>query len=308
MSDNQIHVTVTNFRAEWGATAVNLDHMREIAKASAGSDILVFPETALTGYDNLPEIPKAEKMQIRTAETVPGPSTETLLKTAEEYGMIIIFGMIERDITDPDRVYNSAVVLKPEGETLSYRKIHLPGDEGDWASCGSSPMVFDTAWGPVGLSICYDTYSFPELIRYSRAKGARLHINCTACDEYVYEQVPFRLQLEERALTNNVYIATSGMCGPGLNRRFVGGSSIISISSESKKEIEYLAGLPFGAEGGDAEAVYSAVLDLEAIDERFNTPLFDKNARTGRPDFAPEVYARMYAELAESADWKGKCV
>ena len=306
MYKQKIKVTVVNFRPEWGEVQANLKKMAGFIESARGTDIIVFPETALTGYDNMPDVPAEEKMHIRTAEKVPGPSTGVIAEIAARHNMTVVFGMVERDAGDPGKVYNAAAVVRPDGEIFSYRKIHLPGDEGDWAAPGRDPMVFDTEWGPVGLTICYDTYSFPELIRYARAKGARLHINCTACSEEVFEAVPLQAQLEERALTNQVYIATAGICGEGPRLRFVGGSSIIGTSDESSKAVRYYAGGPFGGDGADREAAYSAELDLEAIDKRFHTPMFTHNPRTGRPDFAPDIYARMYAELSQSDEWKEK--
>jgi predicted amidohydrolase len=313
MGENKIKLSVVDFRAAYGDKEANLAKMRRIIERAAetGSDMIVFPETALIGYDNIPEISKPQKMQTLLAEYIPGPSSEAISKLAVQLGVYVIFGLSERDAADAARVYNAVAVCKPDGEILSYRKIHLPGDEKDWASRGTEALVFNTKWGLVGLSICYDTYSFPELTRYARAKGARLCINCTACDTKVFKHVPLQMQLETNALTNYVFIATAGLSGDGPRNRFIGGSSIIGISPESTREITYYAGAPFSealkdAEaGGDAVAkasedgtVYTAEIDLGAFDTRFNTPIFAQHAGGEKPDFVPEIYSRLYAELA----------
>jgi len=312
MPKGKIRVSVVNFEAKWGDKAKNLEKMARYIESAQGSDLIVFPESALTGYDNIVDTPKSEKMQIRVAETIPGPSAEKILQLAREHDMIVVFGMCERDPRDtgdpgdPDTVYNTAVMARPDGGLFSYRKIHLPDDEGSWATPGDRLVAFDTDWGPVGISICYDTYTFPELVRYARAKGARLHINCTACCSELWDNVPFRAMLEEKTLTNQIYVATAGLCGKGERLEYIGGSSIIGTAEDSKKTVKYYAGVPFGEPGADLEAMYTADLDLDAIDKRFKNPMFEHNPYTGKPDFAPEIYARAYAELAESEEWKRK--
>jgi len=302
MAKGNIRVTVVNFKAEWGDKQANLEKMTEYIEAADGSDIIIFPEAALTGYDNIPGEPKSEKMQIRVAETIPGPSTDRIVELARIHDMTVVFGMIERDPDDPESVYNAAAIARPGGEVLSYRKIHLPDDEGEWATPGEKPLVFDTEWGPVGISICYDTYIFPELIRYSRGKGARLHINCTANFAELWDDVPFRELLEAYVLVNQMFIASAGLCGKGRHKTYIGGSSVIGTDEESAKTIKYYAGLPFGEDGNDKEAMHTAELDLDAIEKRFRNTVFERNPYTGRPDFAPHIYARAYAEIAESEE------
>jgi len=301
-----VRVSVVNFRCEWGDKQANLEKMAGYIEQAKDSDIIVFPEAALSGYDNIPEAPKSEKMQTLTAETIPGPATDTVYKLAKEYGSTIVFGMFERDLEKPDIVYNAAAIVRPSGDVFKYRKVHLPDDEGTWATRGEKLVTFDTEWGPVGISICYDTYTFPEHIRYSRGKGARLHINCTANFTELWDNVPFRPMLEEKTLTNQIYIATAGQCGLSRHMTYIGGSSIIGTAEDCKKSVKYYAGLPFGEEGNDMEALYTADLDLDGIDKRFFNPMFERNPHTGRPDFAPEIYARAFAEIAESEEWKNK--
>jgi len=306
MTKGSIRVSVVNFRAEWGDKQANIEKMAGYIEAAHDSDIIIFPEAALAGYDNIPDVPKNEKMQIETAETIPGPSTGKILELARKYDSTVVFGMFERGPDDPLTVYNAVAIVRPGGDVFSYRKIHLPDDEGSWATPGDRVTAFDTEWGPIGISICYETYTFPELVRYARAKGARLHINCTACFSGLWDKVPFRLMLEEKTLTNQIFIATAGLCGPGRHMTYIGGSSIVGTDEESMKTVKYYAGIPFGEEGADREAMHTAELDLDAIDKRFKNPMFEHNPYTGRPDFAPDIYARAYAELAESEEWKSK--
>jgi predicted amidohydrolase len=301
-----IRICVANFHAKWGDKHANLKKMAEYIEEASDADIIVFPEAALTGYDNIPECPQFEKMQVMEAESIPGPTIEKILALAGKHSITVVFGMFECVPGKPGSVYNSAAIVRPSGEVFSYRKIHLPDDEGSWVTPGDRPMAFDTEWGPIGVSLCYDTYTFPELIRYARAKGARLHLNCTACFSELSDDVPFRLLLEEKALSNQIYIATAGLCGAGRHLYYIGGSSVIGTSRDNKKAVKYFAGLPFGSNAGNKEMLYSTELDLDAIDKNFKNPMFERNPYTGKPDFAPDIYARAYAELAASEEWKCK--
>jgi predicted amidohydrolase len=304
---DNVTVSVVNFNPVWGNKKANIEKMKDfVSKAvEQGAEIIVFPELALTGYSNEPDVEKEKKMQYINAETIPGPSTEEFSKLAGELAVYIIFGMPEKGSNTGNNkgvIYNSAAVCTPDARILSYRKIHLPGDESEWASKGDKPMVFDTKWGPVGLTICYDTYLYPELIRYARASGARLHINITACSRLVYNNVPLQLNLEANARMNYINIATASISGSDKINEFTGGSSIIGSSLENKKDITYYAGEPFNGPDKNTEKVYTAALDLSIVDNNMFDPVFVTNERTGTPDFRPEIYSKMYKELSESKD------
>ena len=70
-------ISTAAFHAIWGKKELNLQRMLDYIELAAGegSNLVVFPEMALTGYDDKKEQPKAEKMQVLQAETVPGPSS-----------------------------------------------------------------------------------------------------------------------------------------------------------------------------------------------------------------------------------------
>ncbi|GAB2045995.1 hypothetical protein AGATL06_24940 [Agathobaculum sp. TL06] len=98
----------------------------------------------MTGYDDLTNIAKPEKVQVAQAETIPGPSTEEPSAYAVRHNMFIIFGMPERDPVQSDLIYNAAAILSPDGSIRSYRKMHCFGDENNWATHGTKPGLIDT--------------------------------------------------------------------------------------------------------------------------------------------------------------------
>jgi len=291
-------VAVVTFNAAWGKKEQNLNRIEGYLESAAkrGADLVVFPEMSLTSYDDVAQAPKAEKMQTKQAEPIPGPSTDAIAALTRSLGLYAFVGMPERDQDDPTKIYNSAAIFSPEGVVGSYRKMHLPAPEPNWATRGDSPRLVDTPWGPVGVSICYDSYAFPEMLRYYVAKGARLVINCTA---YAHVHGPnlARASLEPNAFINGVFIASANLGGKDVDNYFWGGSSIIGPSRKTWAP-HYYAGMPFDADGADEETMYIATIDL-ALATR---DLVQYNPSVGGTDFRPDKYADMYSELAADAE------
>lgn len=195
VSDGPV-AAVVNMTAVWGDKQANIDAMEEyiIEAGEKGVDILVFPETVLTGYEwkSTSDDPYYKEsgvaMQIALAETIPGPTTNYFSEYARQYGMYIIFGMSEKedepiyDKTDNSKikVYNSAAILFPDGKIESYQKMHRAGYESKWSICGDTPYMFDTQWGKIGVDVCRDGHFYPEIARYYAAMGCTILIHPTA--------------------------------------------------------------------------------------------------------------------------------
>jgi 5-aminopentanamidase len=184
----------------------------------------VFPECAVSGYCFES---KAEAMYV--AEPIPGPSTERLLDAARQHQKFLAFGMLERA---GDDLYNSCVLLGPDGIVGVYRKIHLPFLGVDrFVTRGSDPMqVYEVAGMRVGMHICYDG-SFPEATRVLALKGADLVILPTnwppGADTFA-EYLP-----NARALENHIYFMAVNRVGEERGFRFIGTSKFCLPSGRS---------------------------------------------------------------------------
>lgn len=298
MSKDILNLAVVNLKPVWGDKAANFKRMEEYTRCAAqkGVDMIVFPEMALTGYD-IESIPKKEMMQIKEAEYIPGPSTIKMAEVAKECGIYVIFGMPEKDKENEEIVYNSAAVVKPDGTILSYQKIHLPGNEADWATRGSNPMVFDTEWGVVGLTICYDTYRFRDLAYFTRAKGGRLLINCTACCFEAVNPNMVQRSVEELAVDLPIYVASANLTEEDKFNHFMGCSSIVGPASKGNPY--YYAGYGFSDDRGRVPGIYMATIDLELVNLFETRPLFNYNPRVKTPDYRPEIYLKMNENLLQ---------
>ena len=103
------------------------------------------------------------------AETVPGgPSVDYLEITARKYGVWLAAGLSE--MAD-GIVYNTQVLIGPDGYIGKQRKLHMSRDESLFYSGGSEINIFDIGKCTVGIVICYDN-QFPEVARLVALRGA----------------------------------------------------------------------------------------------------------------------------------------
>ncbi|MEM8571943.1 MAG: carbon-nitrogen hydrolase family protein [Pseudomonadota bacterium] len=110
----------------------------------------------------------------RFAQPMPNEAIDQFKEDARRYGIWIIPGsMFEK--TEDGRIYNTAVVINPEGEIAArYSKMFpfRPYEAG--ISAGTQFCVFDVPdVGRFGLSICYDIW-FPETTRQLTSQGVEV--------------------------------------------------------------------------------------------------------------------------------------
>src|SRR5262249_45712420 len=113
----------------------------------------------------------------------PGPILSAMQELARRTGAWLLLGGFPERGSDATHIRNTSVLLRADGAVAAtYRKIHLfdvavPGGnrfrESETIEAGDAPVVAETPWGPLGLTICYDL-RFPELYRALVARGARL--------------------------------------------------------------------------------------------------------------------------------------
>ena len=144
---------------------------------------------------------------VECAEPIPGPTTEYFGAIAKQNNIHIALSLYERE---GHLVYNTAVLISPEGKLLGkYRKVCLPhGEVEKGVAPGTDYPVFDTAFGKVGLMICYDGF-YPEVARALVANGAEVIAwPVWGCDP---------LLARARACENRVYIVSSTFSDPKSN-------------------------------------------------------------------------------------------
>jgi len=189
-----------------------------ISKTKA--DIYIFGELFLTGYNCKDEY-------LNLAEPINGPSINQMKKIAEEKKCYIVFGMPLKDEKIEGLIYNSAVLIHPNGKVDNYDKRFLitfgPFEEKIFFDEGEKSNVFNTKFGKIGLLICYDIF-FPEITKALSLQGAEILI-CISASPTTSKKY-FEMLLPARAIENTVFMIYSNLVGTQDDLIFWGGSQI----------------------------------------------------------------------------------
>jgi predicted amidohydrolase len=194
------------------------------------ADLMVLPELFSSGYQFV------SRQEVDSlAEEIPFGSTCQVMKDLARQGdMFIVFGMAEKD---GGHLYNSAVLMGPDGCVGKYRKTHLFDAEQDLFEPGDTGLkVFDIKMARVGIMICFDWW-FPESARTLALLGS--DIICHPSNLVL----PYCQQaMLTRSLENGVFSVTVNRVGaesrggkPQLT--FTGGSQIVDTSGQMIKKL-----------------------------------------------------------------------
>lgn len=239
-----VTVSAVNFNPVWGDKAANLEKIKRMVTQAAqiGSNIIAFPELALSGYECGEEARRDKKpcaMHVAAAETIPGPSTEEIAKLTKELGVYVLLGMPERDAKDPDVRYISVAVIGPEGILGRYRKIAVaPPPIWTEQLCGFKPgnelPVFETRYGPIGVQICAAFWIIPEYTRILCHKGARIIFNCTGSNVGPGKIERMPQVTSTRGNESFVYAVSANLVGKERTISYYGHSCIAGVSSNTR--------------------------------------------------------------------------
>ncbi|MGK4441197.1 nitrilase-related carbon-nitrogen hydrolase [Yersinia proxima] len=163
----QSRITVAQFcsTAQIEDNLATIIAMTEEAVLQQGSELIVFPELALTGY-------LAGTVNAQTQDDL---AVQALARLAMTLRVYLVVGMAEKR---QDKYYNTQMLFGPEGIIGTYRQIHLSQAQQQWASAGEHWRVFDTALGRIGLLLGHDAL-LPESARILALMGCDI-IACSA--------------------------------------------------------------------------------------------------------------------------------
>lgn len=194
--------------------------------AAAGSELLVLPELALSGYGFRNREHAAE-----LAEPIPGGRGIRVWRDlARQRRVWLVGGLAE---AAPDGLYDSSVLIDRQGEVRSvYRKMHLWSRENLWFDRGQAiGDVVELPFGRLSMAICFDLW-IPELFRRYGAEAADIVCmpsNWSATRELTGSDRPIVDHLAiALAHVNAIYIAAADRGGAEAGRDFLGASMIVS--------------------------------------------------------------------------------
>lgn len=254
-----------------GEVELNLSAcLQSLREAAAGQhELVVFPECALSGY----MFADADSAR-RCAEPVPGPSSAAVAEQCARSGVHCVLGLLERD---GQRLYNTAVLVGPDGIIGRYRKTHIACIGADcFTTAGDEPYrVYDTALGRIGLQICYD-WRFPEITRVLALQGAEIIAHPTNSPAPSRELADFMTRA--RAAENAVFFLTANRCGREAGTEFFGFSQIVD---------------PLGrrlAAAADSETMLTAELELDLARAKTKAPATGSYEVRLFDDRRPDLY------------------
>ena len=187
-------VLAIQLEIETGQVAANYERAFTLLEEGARRyhpDVILLPE-AFAAY-------RAAADMRSVAEPVPGPTTARFCAYSQQYGALIVFGIV-RQSPDGAGVYNSAILVDNGQVAGVYDKTHLTmdhqpetctlGNEQEIYKAGDRLGLFDTRFGRMGVLICHDG-DYPEVWRALALDGARalFWISQTRVDVSVWAQV-----------------------------------------------------------------------------------------------------------------------
>jgi len=191
---------------------------RAVAEAARQrADCVLLPEMLPSGFVE-------GALVAEVADPWPGRTVAALAALARDHGVALCTSLAE---AGPDgRVYNTAVLLAPDGAVLAtYRKTHLFDAERRVYTPGDGLIEpVDLLGVRTGLLVCYDV-EFPETARHFGLRAASLLLVPSANMEPWGPR--HRVFVTARALENHLFVAYCNRLGPGLGMTFVGESVIV---------------------------------------------------------------------------------
>lgn len=272
--------------APLGEVERNLEEIEVWAQKAAdrGAHLICFPELAISGHWCSGDV-------WDISEPVPdGPSCARIEALAAETGCFISVGIAERE---RGLVYNTQIVVGPDGYVGKQRKLHMSADEYFHFRMGSSVNVIDIGVCRLGIGICYDTV-FPETARIAAIKGAEVYLaphaaRCgkwTADPERQRQKVQSvkehaRMTFRSRACDNGMFVIYCNQAGEaGEDTNHCGGILFVdpsgSVIAESQSEVIQ-------------DEMVVCDLDAESYRKRRRSRCF--NLQTRRPEIYGEICA-----------------
>ncbi len=273
-----VTIACLQIQPSFGDVAANIARSLQLIDRAAadGANLVVLPELCNTGYVFAS---RAEAFAI--AEEIPaGPTVAAWAERAARHKLHLVAGICERA---GNNLYNSAVVIGPDGYVGTFRKVHLWNEEALYFEPGDLGFpVFHTPIGRIGVAICYDGW-FPESYRLCALQGA--DIVCVPTNwvpipgQAAGRQAMANILAMGAAHSNSIFIACADRVGVERGQPFEGQSLIVSYT-----------GWPVaGPASRDSEEIILAKVDLGEARRKRNWNAFNQVLRDRRTD----VYGEM---------------
>ena len=247
-------VSLVQGATRWHDAAGNRDYYGKLVRGAAPSDLIVLPETFLSGFTN---------DTLGNAETMDGPSVAWMRALAGEVNATVTGSLV---IREGDTVYNRLIWASPDGTFSYYDKRHLFRMAGEHTRYGggNDRLIVELKGWRILPQVCYDL-RFPVWLRNGRreasAGGMDYDLALFVANWPAPRRQPWRTLLRARAIENLAYVIGVNRVGvDGNDLPYAGDSAVIDPVGEPLVEL------------GTQEQVVTVILDpapLKAHRERF---------------------------------------
>jgi len=237
--------------------------------AANGADIVCFAELAFTPF--YPQKPAGNNV-LDLAEPVPGSTTDAFAALAKELGVVIILNLFERD---GNKTYDSSPIINIDGKILgTTRMIHITEyecfhEQGYYTPGDTGAPVYDTPFGRIGISICYDRH-YPEYMRALALNGAEIVFVPQAGAVGEWPEGLYEAEMRVHAFHNGYFTALCNRVGKEECLTFAGESFVCDPE-----------GKVIARAGEGTEEILYCDVDLEAVKKSHAHKLFLRDRRPG---------------------------
>ena len=175
--------------------------------AKNGAELIVFPELFLPGYPygmtfgytvgSRKESGREDwKVYYDNSILADGEEMRQLIDCAKRLGVYLSFGYSERE-ENTATLYNSNMLISPEGQALNHRKLKPTGAERlVWGDAQQDFFpVMDTPWGRIGSLICWESY-MPLARAALYEKGITIYISPNTNDNPEWQHTIRHIAIE----------------------------------------------------------------------------------------------------------------
>ncbi|KAL2914778.1 Carbon-nitrogen hydrolase [Polyrhizophydium stewartii] len=216
--------------------------------ASKGCKAVFLPEA--TDY-----IAVDKEQAVTLAQPIDGPFVTGLRQAARQHGIFVSVGVHESTPADPQRLFNSHVLISSDGLLAGvYRKLHLfdvnitngPTLMESSSTIPGSQLVppVATPFGAVGLATCYDM-RFPEMSTLLRRLGSQI-ITYPSAFTIKTGVAHWEAILRCRAIETQCYVVAAAQVGQHTEKRASYGHAmivdpwgkIVAACGENKEDVQ----------------------------------------------------------------------
>lgn len=182
-----------------------------VAEAAPRADLLLMPEYAC--MELAPALARAPGAAGELAGVLDAAEAvlAAMRDAARAHAVWLVPGTLPMRLDG--RVVNRAPIIRPDGGLAFQDKWHMTRFESEaWGvSRGAPPAVFDTPWGRLGISVCYDA-EFPKHVRAQVEAGAWLVLVPT-CTDTAHGFSRVAISARARAVENQCFLAVAPTVG-----------------------------------------------------------------------------------------------